>query len=150
MSSKKGVRAGGASGGAAEPGPATEQGSNTPRRAVVRGRDWAIIEHEYKGRKFYDIRTYESERGLVEKLAEAFEAAVDKHLNENRSITYTRWFADKYVKVALINRNLIIQIPEFISYRRIAGFLKAVENVARHLYGQDIAEEVHEEDVQEV
>jgi len=131
--------------GAAAPRPATEEGAKKKDAVYMRGRDWAIIEHYYAGRVYYYVRTYESERSLAEKLAEAFEKASQKGLTDRVSVVYTRWFKKKRAQLAFYKNTLIIKVPDYIAYMRLKWLLGVADNVARLLYG-DVAVDVAAEE----
>lgn len=135
--------------GAAAPRPATEEGAKKHDVVYMRGKDWAILEHEFQGRKYYYVRTYESERGLAEKLAEAFEKAAEKGLTDRAAVVYTRWYKDKRAQLGFYKKTLIIRIPEFISYMRLKALLAVADSVARALYGDAAVEAAAEEEPEE-
>lgn len=135
--------------GAPAPRPATEEGAKKHDVIYMRGKDWAIVEHEFQGRKYYYVRTYESERGLAEKLAEAFEKAAEKGLTDRVAVVYTRWYKEKRAQVGFYKNTLIIKIPEFISYMRLKSLLAVVDNVARALYGDAAVDAAADEEPEE-
>lgn len=135
--------------GAAAPRPATEEGAKKHDVIYMRGKDWAIVEHEFQGRKYYYVRTYESERGLAEKLAEAFEKAAEKGLTDRVAVVYTRWYKEKRAQLGFYKNTLIIKIPDFISYMRLRALLSVADGVAKALYGDAAVEAAAEEEVEE-
>jgi len=135
--------------GAQAPRPATEEGARKKDAVYIRGRDWAIIEHHYAGRVYYYVRTYESERSLAEKLAEAFEKASQKGLTDRVSVVYTRWYKKKRAQLAFYKNTLIIKVPDYISYMRLKWLLGVADNVARLLYGDAAVDLASEEEAEE-
>lgn len=135
--------------GAAGPRPATEEGPKKHDVIYMRGKDWAIVEHEFQGRKYYYVRTYESERGLAEKLAEAFEKAAEKGLTDRVAVVYTRWYRDKRAQLGFYKNTLIIKIPDFISYMRLRSLISVADSVAKALYGDAAVEAAAEEEPEE-
>jgi len=136
--------------GAEAPGPAKEQGAKTKDAVYMRGRDWAVVEHQFNNRIYYYVRTYESERGLADKLAEAFEKAAQKGLTDKVSVVYTRWFREKRAQIGFYKNTLIIKIPDYISYMRLKPLLDAADAVARKLYGDAAVDAAAEEEPEEV
>jgi len=135
--------------GAAAPGPAKQQGAEKKDAVYMRGRDWAIIEHHYGGKVYYYVRTYESERSLAEKLAEAFEKASQKGLSNKVAVVYTRWFKKKRAQLAFYKNTLIIKVPDYIAYMRLKWLLGVADNVARLLYGDAAVDTAAEEEPEE-
>ena len=115
----------------------------------MRGRDWAILERTWRGRVYYQIRTYESERTLADKLAEAFTKAAEKGLTDKVAVTYTRFFRDKYAQVGFYKNTLIIKMPDYISYLRVKWLLDVADKVARSLYGDVAVDTAAEEEPEE-
>ena len=116
----------------------------------MRGRDWVILERTWRGKVYYQVRTYESERSLVDKLVEAFTKAAEKGLTDKVAVTYTRFFKDKYAQLGFYKNTLIIKIPKFVSYLRVKWLLDLADKVARGLYGDVAVEMAAEEEPEEV
>jgi hypothetical protein len=134
----------------AAPPPAEEKKVDKAKTAVyTRGKDWAIVERIWQDRAYYQVRTYESERSLPEKLAEAFEVAAKKGLTEKVPVVYTRFFRDKYAQIGFYRNTLIIKIPEYISYLRVKWLLDVAEKTARLLYGDAAVDVATEEEAEE-
>lgn len=125
-----------------------ESGAKKHDVIYMRGKDWVIAEREFQGRKYYYVRTYESERGLAEKLAEAFEKAAEKGLSDRVAVVYVRWYKDKRVLLGFFKNTLIIKIPDYISYMRLKALLETADKVARALYGDAAVEAASEEEVE--
>jgi len=132
--------------GAEAPRPATEEGAKKKDAVYTRGRDWAIIEHHFNNKVYYYVRTYESERSLAEKLAEAFEKAAERGLTEKVSVVYTRWYEKKRLLLGFYRNTLILKVPDYISYMRVKRMLNVAEDVARRLYGDAAVDAAAEEE----
>jgi len=146
---EKGIKKGAQAPGAEAPRPATEEGAKKRDAVYMRGRDWAVVEHQYNNRVYYYVRTYESERPLADKLAEAFEKAAQRGLTDKVSVVYTRWFKEKRAQIGFYKNTLIIKIPDYISYMRLKPLLDAAEAVARKLYGDAVVDAAAEEEAEE-
>jgi hypothetical protein len=145
----KGRKVGAQEAPGAAPRPATEEGAKKKDVVYMRGRDWAIVEHQYNNRVYYYVRTYESERSLADKLADAFEKAAQKGLTDKVSVTYTRWFREKRAQIGFYKNTLIIKVPDYLSYLRLKPFLETADAVARKLYGDVAVDVAAEEEAEE-